>query len=130
MPDVALVVEKLRDVLARAIAQQPVSVAIHRVQQVSDGAGGYTTVVLDLPPFTGRLRPSNRVVQTRQTVAGTMQVAGWTLLAPASADLKQSATVTDTFTLADGRSFQIVQIKKISYAGETIGIEAECVELQ
>lgn len=125
----ALALVALRWAHEAAIVVDPVTVAIHRVERVDDGAGGYLTRESDLPPFTGRLLESGRVLQERASEAGSVTLRAWTLYAPADADVKRTPTTTDSFTLPDGRRFEVVRVRPLTYRGAVYGYQAECVEI-
>lgn len=127
MVDARIVAAKKAAHLA-LINENPVSIAIHRVERVDDGAGGYTTVEADLPPFTGRLIAESRARAQRETPAGIVELAAWTLLAPAEADVQGGAGLTDTFVV-DGRPFEVVSARILAWKGVAWGKQAECVEI-
>ena len=116
-------INALRNAHARAIAENPVDIAIHKVTYVDDGAGGRIKQSIDLPPFQGRLVPA-RNQQASVNEAGMLRVAGWLLLAPWDADLQ----VDDTFTTG-GRSFRVVRVIRRARAGMVYAVQAEVEEV-
>lgn len=127
MSDTA-VISALKAAHERMIAEDPVTIAIHRTEQVDDGAGGTVPQESDLPAFSGRLVASGRVKQRREVQGGSVELAAWTLFAPATADVKKTPHITDRFTLADGRAFEVELVRPLSYKATTYGYQAEVIE--
>ncbi len=113
----------------RMIAEDPADIVINRTEQVDDGAGGTSQRKAALPSFTGRLVASGRAKQRREVVGGSVELAAWTLFAPGAADVKKTKSITDTFTLADGREFEVALVRPLSYKSTTYGFQAEVVEV-
>lgn len=118
----------LRDATARAIAENPIVVAVHRVEYADDGAGGRVKLESDLPAFTGRLLPSWFRGLSRQNEAGTVQLAPWVLLAPWNADLQAGSNVQDTFE-AGGKRYRIVRVIPRAWQGQVYALHAELEEI-
>jgi len=115
----------LRDAHARAIAEDPVEITIHRVELVDDGAGGHIKQETDLPPFTGRVVPSRTQPRVVVTEAGRFATYDWLLLAPHDADVR----VGDTFT-ADGRAFRVARVIDRRLGGEPFAVQAYLEEVK
>jgi len=117
--------QALRDAHARAIAENPVDIVIHRVEVVDDGAGGHSKQETDLPPFVGRVVPSRTQLRMSVTEAGQLQTFDWLLLAPHDADVR----VGDTFT-AHGKVFRIKRVIDRRLAGEVFAVHAYAEEVE
>ncbi len=121
-------IEALRDATTRAIAENPVQVAIRRVEYADDGAGGRVKAEADVPVFAGRLVPSRFRGLSRQNEAGTVQLAPWVLLAPWNADVRAGSDVQDTFE-AGGKRYRIVRVIRRAWQGEVYALHAELEEV-
>jgi len=123
--------EALRDATTRMIAENPLQVAIHRVEYADDGAGGRSpSQETDLPAFTGRLVPSRRQSdRSFQNEAGLRQESKWLLMTPWDADIKSGTSVTDTFT-AKGILYKVTKVIPREYRGELFAIHAEVEEVK
>jgi len=117
--------QALRDAHTRAIAENPVDIAIHRVEVVDDGAGGNLRQEIDLPPFVGRVVPSRIQPRLNVTEAGQLRTFDWLLLAPHDADVR----VGDTFT-AHGKVFRIKRVIDRRLAGEVFAVHAYAEEVE
>ncbi|MEX0975041.1 MAG: hypothetical protein WD024_06835 [Bacillota bacterium] len=116
------VLEDLRKSTEILIAENPVQVAVHRVQSVDNGAGGRTPQPSDLPAFTGRLVASRRY-QRVQDEAAVARVAEFALLAPYNADLKDGSNVEDTFT-AGGKAYRVTRVIPRKWDGQVYSVHA------
>lgn len=123
------VLEAMRDATARIIAENPVSITVHRVEMKDDGAGGRYKEESDLASFAGRLAPSKQQqVQKRQNEAGEIQFAGWMLIAPWDVDVKAGSDVEDTF-LAKGKHYKVIRVMPRAYQGEVYAVHAAVDEV-
>jgi len=121
--------EALRDAHARAIAENPVEVTVHRVEFADDGEGGRQRTETDLAPFTGRLVPSRQQrFGPDQDEAGLAWRRRMVLLAPHDADLRAGSGVEDTFTI-DGTAYRVVWVTKRCYRGEVYAVQADAEEV-
>lgn len=119
--------ETLRTNSATVIRENPVPIAIHRVEQTEGTDGGRTSQKSDLPAFTGRLVPSkDHASQTNE--AGPLALSGWLLLAPHDADLRAGDGVQDTFVVG-GRSFRVVQVLDRKWEGAVYSRQAVLEEV-
>ena len=119
--------ETLRANSAAVIGENPVSIAIHRVERTEGSDGGRASQESDLPAFTARLVPSTEhAAQTDE--AGPLAVSGWLLLAPHDADLRAGDGVQDTFA-AGGLSFRVVQVLDRKWEGQVYSRQAMLEEL-
>lgn len=114
----------LRDAHARAIAEDPVDIAIHRVEVVDDGAGGNLRQETDLPPFVGRVVPSRTQPRLNVTEAGQLRTFDWLLLAPHDADVK----VGDTFTVRE-QTFRVARVIERRLGGEVFAVQGYLEEV-
>lgn len=114
----------LRDAHARAIAEDPVEITIHRVELVDDGAGGHIKQETDLPPFTGRVVPSRTQPRAVVTEAGPLSTFDWLLLAPHDVDIR----VGDTF-VAREKTFRVRRVVDRRLAGEVFAVHAYLEEV-
>lgn len=117
--------EALRNAHARAIAEDPVEIVLHRVEVVDDGAGGNAKQEIDLPPFTGRLVPSRTQPRVVVSEAGRASTFDWMLLAPHDADVR----VGDTFTV-NGRTFRVARVIDRRLGGEPFAVQAYLEEVK
>lgn len=117
-------IKALRDAHARAIAEDPVDIIIHRVELVDDGAGGYIKEETDLSPFTGRLVPSRNRPRENMNESGWYTVSAWLLLVPYDADVRAG----DTFT-ANGRSLHVKHVIERRLGGEVFAVQADVEEV-
>jgi len=114
----------LREAHARAIAENPVDIVIHRVEVVDDGAGGHIKEETDLPPFVGRVVPSRTQPRLNVTEAGQLRTFDWLLLAPHDADVK----VGDTFTVRE-QTFRVARVIERRLGGEVFSVQADLEEV-
>lgn len=110
------------------IREDPTSIAVHRVVEQDDGAGGVVITEADLPSFTGRLLPESSATRIRQTDVGPVEETAWQLLAPLNADLSDAAGTTDEFDAA-GKRFRIMRVRHLRWRSEVYGYQADCVAI-
>jgi len=115
----------LRDATARSIQENPIEIAIHRVEYVDDGAGGRVSQENDLPAFVGRLAPSGQSHRhdQSQNEAGIIQTADWMLIAPWDADIRHGSNVEDTFTVEE-RKYRVMRVIPRKWKGNVYAIHA------
>lgn len=115
------VLKALRDATTMSIQENPVEIAIHRVEFVDDGAGGRVPQESDLPAFIGRLVPSRQSYRHGQNEAGEMQTADWILIAPWNADIKSGSNVEDTF-IVERREYRVMRVIPRMWQSEVYAI--------
>jgi len=121
--------EALRDAHARAIAENPVEITVHRVAWSEDGEGGRSKTESDLPAFTGRLVPSRQQrFGPEQDEAGLALRRSKVLLAPHDADLRAGSEVEDTFTVG-GTRYRVAWVTKRCCRGEIYAVQADVEEV-
>jgi len=121
--------EALKDAHARAIAENPVEIVVHRVAWSEDGEGGRSKTETDLPPFTGRLVPGRPLrYGPDQDEAGLAWRRRMVLLAPHDADLRAGSGVEDTFTV-EGIAYRVVWVTKRCWGGEIYAVQADVEEV-
>lgn len=121
--------EALREAHARAIAENPVEVAVHRVAWWDDGEGGRSKAESDLPPFNGRLVPGRQErYGPDQDEAGIVQRRRMMLLAPHDADLRAGSDIEDTFA-AGGRRYRVTWVTRRYYRSEIYAVQADVEEV-
>lgn len=112
-----------RDHLA-LIAEDPVSISIHRVAYRDNGRGGREVASeTDLPAFTGRLVPVSPG-RRRQSEGELAQAAEMLLLAPYDADVRADSLTEDSFA-SGGRKHRVRSVRDRRWAGEVYARHAE-----
>ena len=123
--------EALRAANAQAIDEDPVEIAIHRVQFVDDGAGGRLKEESAPAPFTGRVytgQGRGTFLRALLTEAGKATLAPFGLLAPWDADAQAGSDVEDTFEAA-GRRYRVRQVTPRLWRGEVYALHCVLEEV-
>ena len=110
----------------RQIARNPSSIAIKRMREVDDGAGGSYRETVGLLAQTVRIFMSTFAgTDAKDTgLGGHIQTQRWGLLAMWDADIDKGETFTH-----QGRQFRIRSISPASTGGQTTAIHADLEEV-
>ena len=108
----------------RQIARNPSSIAIKRMREVDDGAGGSYRETVGLPAQTVCIFMSSMQAQTVSTVGGQIQTQRWGLLGLWDADIVKG----DEFQV-DGRRFTVRTVSPASTGGAVTAIHADLEEV-
>jgi len=111
----------------RQIARNPSSIAIKRMREVDDGAGGSYRETVELPAQIMRIFMSTLAGTDAKDSTGSgghIQTQRWGLLAMWDADIIRG----DTFT-HQGRQFRVRAISPASTGGQTTAIHADLEEV-
>lgn len=123
-------VETLRRVNERAIAQDPVQVTVQRREWRDNGAGGRVAVDSTLGPYTARVyyrQPQDRLDVDE---AGGRYRDELGVLLPHDADVRAGDDVEDVLMTEDGRRLRVRAVMVRTWAGQRWAVQAICQEVR
>ncbi len=124
-----MTVDERRKITLDEIAKNPVTVTIHRVVKVDDGAGGWVPQESDLEAQTMRLFIMDRRRTESTSEGGQQQLSQWGLLAAHNADIQHGTGVEDSFSLPERGKFLVKQVIPVLYLGEVVSKQVVLEEL-
>ena len=119
-------ITRRRQQIQWAIAQNPVTVTIHRTEKI-ETEGHFEEIKTQAGPFSVRIFPKGqRYPKEVSDIAGTKQIdEGWGLLADYQADIKAGPNVLDEFEVSGLGSFKITAIHPQMVMGQIAGYQAD-----
>ncbi|MCD9025753.1 hypothetical protein [Cohnella silvisoli] len=107
------------------IAQNPVTITIHRTGKQRAG-GGFQNVKTDLGPFIVRIFVDGSQTITESETIGTRQISKvYSLLADSGTDIQASPDIDDQFTVADYGTFVVKGVTPQIVKGIVCGYQVD-----
>lgn len=105
-----------------AIATNPTTVTVSRVEYVPDG-GGRKRTESTVGPFTILMAGQDRDSRSQVDEGGKAKEADWLALADAGADFRWGPNVEDTFSVSELGTFRVKHTRPVTVEGQTAGYE-------